>query len=223
VGLGKRTAAGTAGIVATALVHFLFIAVAILGVGKARVTRLPDAVGAGANSGKPGGSSTARVIIVQLPTSADIPAPKPNESPQLPAEVQKPSMLQVTGPDSIPLPPLEFDVDGVATEASEADLIARTKLAGLYENQIRARIERGWTQPGESVRELAYSCRVKVRQKRDGQVEDVSLENCEGSFEWLNSLVQSIYSASPLPGAPHPGVFAHSFSMQFRSSAFQGR
>jgi hypothetical protein len=216
--LAKRTAAGTAGIVATVLLHSLFFAAAILGVGPAKVARLPDAVGAGANSGKPDGSSTERMIVVQLSTNADNPEPAPSEPPRL-VEVQKPSTLQVAGPDSIPLPPLEFDDDGVATEASEADLIARTKLSGLYESQIRARIERAWTQPSESVRALVYSCRIKVRQKRDGQVEDVSLENCEGSFVWLNSLVKAIYSASPLPGAPHPGVFANSFSMQFRSAA----
>ena len=219
--VGKRTAAGTAGIVATVLIHSLFIAAAILGVGAAKIARLPDAIGAGANSGKPDGSSTERMIVVQLSANAENPEPTPSESPHLQVEVQKPSMLQVTGPDSIPLPPLDFDNDGVATEASDADLIARTKLAGLYESQIRARIERAWTQPSESVRALIYSCRVKVRQKRDGQVEDVSLEDCEGSFEWLNSLVKAIYSASPLPGAPHPGVFAHSFSMQFRSAAEQ--
>jgi hypothetical protein len=219
VKLARRATAGTAGIVATVLLHSLFIAAAIWGEGTTKLTRLPDAVGAGANTGKPDGSSSERMIVVQLSTNAENHVPEPSESPQLPAAVKKPSMLQVTGPDSIPLPPLEFDDDGVAMEASEADLIARTKLAGLYESQIRARIERAWTQPSESVRALIYICRVKVRQKRDGLVEDVILENCEGSFDWLNSLVKAIYSASPLPGAPHPDVFADSFSMQFRSTA----
>jgi hypothetical protein len=217
--LAQRSVAGVMGIAATALLHALLFTAAWWG-GGARIARMPDAVGAGANSGTRDGNSIERMIIVQLSTNATDPVAD-SQSHQLTTQIQKPALLQVTGPDSIPLPPLDFDEQGTPTEASEADLIARTKLAGLYESQIRARIERAWTQPIEAVRALTYSCRVKVRQKRDGHVEDVSMENCEGSFEWLNSLVKAIYSASPLPGAPHPGVFAESFSMQFRSVAAQ--
>ncbi|MEO6080371.1 MAG: TonB C-terminal domain-containing protein [Steroidobacteraceae bacterium] len=214
----QRTTAGVMGIAATVLLHSLFFAAALWGGGARKIARLPDAVGSGANSGIPGGSSTEREIIVQLSPNSATPELEPaSNQAQLTAQIQKPSLLQITGPDSMPLPPLEFEEEGEPTEASDADIIARTKLTGLYESQIRARIERAWIQPTETIRALVYSCRVKVRQKRDGQVEDVSLENCEGSFEWLNSLVKAIYSASPLPGAPHPGVFAHSFSMQFRS------
>jgi hypothetical protein len=203
---------------ATALMHFLFLAAAWWGAGGEKIARLPDAVGSGANSGARDGSTSERMIIIQLSPNMPSSDRDPIQTSKLTAQIQKPSLLQVTGPDPMSLPPLEFDDQGTPTEASDADLIARTKLAGLYESQIRARIERAWTQPSEAVRSLMYSCRVKVRQKRDGQVEDVSLEDCEGSFEWLNSLVQAIYSASPLPGAPHPGVFANSFSMQFRSA-----
>jgi hypothetical protein len=201
------------------LLHSLFLTVAVWGVNAAKIARLPDAVGAGANIGRPDGESSERMIVIRLSRENIDTQPEITPSPQLATEQKEASVLQVTGPDAIPLPPLVFDEEGEPTEASDADLIARTKLAGLYESQIRARIERAWTQPKESVRTLVYTCRVKVRQRRDGQVEDVSLENCEGSFAWLNSLVQAIYSASPLPGAPHPGVFARSFSMQFRSTA----
>jgi hypothetical protein len=216
--LTHRAAAGATGVAATALLHILLVTAALWGSGS-RIARLPDAVGSGANSGTRDGSATERIIIVQLSPDASDPRPKLDQTPQLTVEIQKPSIVQVTGPDSLPLPPLQFDEQGTPTEASEADLIARTKLAGLYESQIRARIERAWSQPTETLRSLVYACRVKVRQQRNGEVMDVSLESCEGSFQWLNSLVQAIYSASPLPGAPHPGVFTESFSMQFRSVA----
>jgi hypothetical protein len=216
----RRALVGALGIAATALLHSLFLAV-LWGGGAARIARLPDAVGSGANFGKADGSTNERMIIIQLSPNTTRSEPEPDQALMLATQMQNPSLLQVAGPDSMPLPPLEFDEQGTPTEASEADLIARTKLAGLYESQIRARIERAWSQPSEAVRSLTYSCRVKVRQKRDGQVEDVSLENCEGSFDWLNSLVHAILSASPLPGAPHPGVFTNSFSMQFRSIAAQ--
>jgi hypothetical protein len=219
--LSRRTVAGVIGVAATVLLHSVLFAVVMWSAGQAKFTRLPDAVGAGANTGRPDGDSTERMIVIQLSPNANIPMPEQEHTPHLVTEARQPSMVQVTSPDAMPLPPLEFDNEGVAKEASDADLIARTKLAGLYESQIRARIERAWSQPTKDKYAAPYSCRVRVHQKRDGQVEDVIFENCEGSYEWLNSLVQAIYSASPLPGAPHPGVFAGSFSMQFHSVATQ--
>lgn len=218
---GHRTAAGALGIVATVALHFLLFAVAVWGDGGLRVARLPDAVGAGANSGKPDGTSAERMVVILLSLDVTESSAASSESPQLSAELIKQQMLQVTGPDVRPPPPLEFEDEGEATEASDADLIARTRLAGIYESQIRARIERSWSQPVERLNAPVYSCRVNIRQKRDGVIEDVKLEKCEGSFEWLDSLVNAIYSASPLPGPPHPGVFVDSFSMQFRSTAKQ--
>lgn len=203
--------------IATLLLHALLVAVAVWGTGAARTTRLPDAIGAGANSGQADGSSIERRITVALLPSTPGPESAPALTPQL-ATPQPEVLLQVTGPDALPLPPLEFDETGEPTAATDADLIARTRLAGLYESQIRARIERAWNQPRERFAASFYSCRVRVRQRHDGTVENVMLESCEGSFKWLDSLVTAIYSASPLPGPPHPSVFAESFSMQFRST-----
>jgi hypothetical protein len=221
--LAKRSAVGMVGVVATGLLHSLFFAVVMWSAGVAKVARLPEAVGAGANSGNRDGNSSERMIVIQFSMNLESSDSNEDQAPLLLAEVKRPSNLEVTGPDSMPLPPLEFDDEGVVAEASDADLIARTKLSGLYESQIRARIERAWVQPPKEMYAAPYSCRVKVRQARDGRVEDVSLENCEGSFEWLDSLVKAIYTASPLPGAPHPRVFAGSFSMQFRSAEVEGR
>lgn len=213
----RRATAGIAGVLATALLHFLFLAAAVWGGGARAIARLPDAVGAGANSGKPDGASDERMIVIRL--SSDVPAEQRSllESPQLAAPLIKPSMVEITGPDVAPPPPLVFEREGEATEASEADIIARTKLAGMYESQIRARIERAWSAPMAERTSSLYSCRVKIRQRRDGQIEDVKLEHCEGSFAWLDSLVVAVYSASPLPGPPHPSVFVESFSLQFKA------
>jgi hypothetical protein len=203
------------GVAATILLHALLFTAAIWGGDAARaVARLPDAVGAGANSGNPDGSSTERMIVIQLSPEMMNPDAEQSLAPKLDAP-PTPSMLQVTGPDAIPLPPLVFADGGEAAGSTDADLIARTKLAGMYESQIRARIERAWDQPKAGA-SPAYFCRVKIRQKQDGQVEDVILDNCEGSLEWLDSLTKAIYSASPLPAPPDPSVFVDSFSMQFR-------
>ena len=211
------------GVAATLLLHFLLFAMVMWGSGSRHHSRLPDAVGAGANSGNAQGTSTERMIVIQLMPEITQSEHEPQAAPQL--AISKPQkMLQVTGPDAIPPPPLEFEREGEATEASDADLIARTQLAGLYESQIRARIERAWTPPADSVSESAYAsaanyfCRVKIKQKQNGQVEDVKLDKCEGSSEWLDSLVKAIYSASPLPGPPHQSVFVDSFSMLFKGA-----
>jgi hypothetical protein len=209
------------GVVATVLLHSLLFAVAIWGDDITQVARLPDATGAGANSGRPEGDSNERMILIRLSPDIASPNPEPAMTAQLTEPLQKVAMLQVTGPDTIAPPPLEFDEEGEATEASDADLAARTKMAGLYESQIRARIERAWTAAPAEPNVPAYSCRVKIRQQRDGRIDDVSLENCEGSYAWLDSLVTAIYSASPLPGPPHPSVFVDSFSLMFRSEAVQ--
>ncbi|MEO6080916.1 MAG: energy transducer TonB [Steroidobacteraceae bacterium] len=211
----KRTAVGVMGVAATVLLHSLLFAVAIWGEGT-HIARLPDAVGAGANSGKMDGDSTERMIIIRLSPEIANPEPEPTLAPQL-TTTPKVSMLEITGPDAIAPPPLEFDDEGEVTEASEAELIARTKMAGMYESQIRARIERAWTAPKAEPYAPPYSCRVRIWQRRDGQIEDVKLEYCEGSLPWTDSLVNAIYSASPLPGAPHPSVFVASFSLTFRS------
>lgn len=201
------------GVAATILLHALLVTVTIWGDGAARrVARLPDAVGAGANTGNPDGSSTERMIVIQL--SPEITSPDAEPAVSKLAAPAKPDMIQVAGPDAMPLPPLKFEEGGEEAGSTDADLIARTKLAGMYESQIRARIERVWNQPKSAT--PAHFCRVKIRQNKDGQVEEVILEHCEGSFEWLDSLTRAIYSASPLPAPPDPRVFVESFSMQFR-------
>ncbi len=211
----QRTAAGVLGVVATVLLHSLLFAVAIWGDGVTQIARLPDAIGAGANSGRPEGDSDERMIIIRLSPDIASTNPEPSTTPQLTETLLKDSMLEITGPDALAPPPLVFDEEGEPTEASDADLVARTKMAGMYESQIRARIERAWTPPREALDQSHYSCRVKIRQQRDGRIDDVKLENCQGSFEWMDSLVKAIYSASPLPGPPHPSVFADSFALTF--------
>lgn len=215
----RKVAVGAAGMAATVVLHSLFLVVAIMGAGSKKIARLPDAIGAGANSGQFDGSSSERMILVRVSMDISSADPESTEMAELKARIT-PSPLQVTGPDVLPPPPLHFEEQGEPTEASEADLIARTKLAGMYESQIRARIERGWSPP-QTPEPRPASCRVKIIQQRDGRIEDVELEDCVGSLEWLDSLKKAIYVASPLPGAPHPSVFAESFSMRFRSDAAQ--
>lgn len=212
----RRNAVAVTGTIATVLLHVLFLSVAIVGSGQ-RLTRLPDAIGAGANSGQADGMSTERMILIRISSEISNAEAAPVLSPRLIVETAESPRLEITGPDVLPPPPLEFEDEGTPTEASESDLIARTRLAGLYESQIRARIERGWAAPVEEMKGRSYFCQLKIRQHPDGRVADVLLDSCEGSQAWLDSLVKAVYSASPLPGAPHPAVYVDSFSMIFRA------
>lgn len=98
--------------------------------------------------------------------------------------------------------------------------MARTQLAGLYEGQIRARIERAWLRPREPIGEDKFACRVLIRQSAQGVISEIEVQQCNGSDRWQRSLTDAIFAASPLPAPPNPQVFADSFSMRFEASAY---
>jgi hypothetical protein len=160
------------------------------------------------------------LIMVELQPAVQE-ARHPTESPILLEKVRAPGMLAVTGPDVLPVAPLFSSEQGEAAEASEADLVARTQLVGLYERQIRARIERAWLRPREPIGRQAgnpiqtedrFRCRVMIRQDEQGAIREVELQRCNGSARWQKSLTDAIFSSSPLPAPPNPRVFAENFS-----------
>ncbi|HUG73564.1 MAG TPA: TonB C-terminal domain-containing protein, partial [Steroidobacteraceae bacterium] len=206
------------GAAATLLLHSLFFAAAMWGGGSMpRHPDRPDAIGAGANLGRPEGDSSERRITIRL--LSDIAAkPSPTTPDAHLAAPVRQSLLDISGPDALPLPPLLIDEDGIPAENSDAELMARTKMAGIYESQIRARIERAWTLPEEIFDEQTFKCTVLIRQKRDGRISEVEMpQECGGSPAMRQSLIGAIFTASPLPAPPHPGVFVDSFSLMLHS------
>lgn len=222
----RRTAAGIFGAAATLLLHALFFTVAMWGGGgPQRVpVKPPDALGAAANTGRADGESGESRLIVRLNMAPDAQQLPAELAPRLSEEDIRQAMLEVTGPDALPMPPLRFEQEGEATESTDAEMLARTRLAGIYESQIRARIERVWTLP-QQAQGPSFSCRVEIRQRLDGRIAEVAvdLEQCEGTADWQQSLVSAIYTASPLPAPPHPSVFVDRFSLVFRASAMASR
>jgi hypothetical protein len=120
------------------VLHALLYEMAAWGAGPLkRLPDRPDAIGAGANAGKPEGESGERRMIVRLITDiASKPAAETNAHLLEPALVSP--IMQITGPDALPLPPLLIQEDGEPVQATYAEMMARTKLAGVYESQIRA-------------------------------------------------------------------------------------
>jgi TonB C terminal len=207
------------GVFGTVLVHLLLLAPVLWGGGAAKPPRPPDRMGASANAGAPVGSSSERMILIDL--TMEVREKSENTSNGiLPVLIQPTSLLKVLGPDSLPMKPLVSSPDGEAVQTTEADLIARTQLVGLYEGQIRARIERGWLRPRSVLPEEHFDCRVKISQDARGNIVQVALQECPGPAAWQDSIVRAVKSASPLPAPPDPAVFVDAFQMSFHSRGF---
>jgi hypothetical protein len=222
----RRAFVGFAGIAATLLLHSIFFAVAIWEGGRLLAHPMqPDAFGGGANAGNADGEPGERRITIAL--TAELEEIPPIEPPPqlLTQEVLQQSMLIITGQDTQPLPPIEMELPGEDAADQQAELMAHAKFAGIYESQVRARIERAWALPAAPASEPEFSCLVTIHQQPDGRVKtvDITLDKCNGSGEWQKSLSDAIFRASPLPAPPHPSAFVDSFSLMFHSAALQER
>lgn len=219
----RRSEQATVGVLAavgTLLLHTLF-AVAVWGGGTSvRYPDRPEAIGSGANRGSADGNSTERRIVVRMLSDVNSELVPRSTDAYLAELVKRALKLEITGPDSVALPPLIFIEDGALAESSDAELMARAEMMGVYESQTRARIVRAWKLPEEGA-EDDFSCRAQIRQHRDGRIMEVELpyDDCDGSPQMRQSLVNAIFTASPLPAPPHPGMFVDSFSLLLRSES----
>lgn len=216
---GARTVVGFTGIAATIGLHSLLFAVVIWDGGRLLSNpRQPDATGGGANRGRQDGEPAERRMLVMLTPEFDE-SPPPMPAPMLPEPImQQPSIVEITAPDALPLPPLEIREPGEDAADQDAQLMARARFAGIYESQVRARIERAWESLQKPSAEKGFKCLVEILQQRDGRVREVVLAKCDESPDWQQSLVDAIQTASPLPAPPVPGAFVDRFSLTFDSS-----
>jgi hypothetical protein len=198
----------------------MLLSVAIWGGGHSPLRpRLPDAVGAGANKGRPEGEMGERRITVMLMPELMNVTPLPESEPKLP-EPKLPSIVEITGLDALPLPPI-IAIPGEEVESLDAQLMARANYAGVYESQVRARIERAWELLEQPTSDKGFKCLVEILQQLDGRVKEVVLAKCDESIMWQQSLVNAIQSASPLPAPPVPSAFVDRFSLLFDSVALE--
>jgi hypothetical protein len=122
---------------------------------------------------------------------------------------------------SAPKVTLMETVDDHATPDADGDQTGRSMLFGRYMGQISARVERAWIRPRSSPGHGAFECRVQISQDRLGQVQEITLQECNADLRWQASLVQAIQSASPLPAPPDPAVFSNLLTMQFDSEPYR--
>lgn len=202
----KHLTKGLLGLVATVLLHTLFLAAIWTGGVSPQLSDLPDAIGAGANLGKPEGESAERSMTVRLLSqSSTIPNKAPKEA-LLEDALRSAAVLDITGPDALPLPPLYVHENGVPADSTQAELIAREKLFGIYQSQIRARIERAWAATVPKPGSESFKCEVLIRQQPNGSIREVELPiECGGSPEMRQSLIYAIFLWVPDMLAPASG------------------
>src|SRR5262245_32821304 len=107
-----------------------------------------------------------------------------------------------------------------AEDPSSGDRQMQAALFGRYIGQIQARIERAWLRPRTQISGDTFECRVLVLQSSEGDVQEVTLQRCNGDVRWAVSLVQAIERSSPLPAPPKPAVFSHQIQLLFRAEAY---
>jgi hypothetical protein len=111
--------------------------------------------------------------------------------------------------------------DDSSSPNSSADTATRSAMYGRYLGQISARISRAWLRPRSAIGAPMFSCRVRIDQDGRGNVQNVTLEDCNGDQRWQLSLVQAIESASPLPAPPDPSVFTRIVHANFEGRAYE--
>jgi hypothetical protein len=214
----QRTLVGLAGVLAALALQGL-LGIALWGAG---ALRTPDTerMGVRADTGVPDANSDSRMILVQLLPQTSAEQALPSESPLILDTEQVNALRTIPGTDDVPTPVFPTADEGDPGDVKVADAVASARLAGVYESQIRARIERAWLRPRESIAEQSFTCSVLVRQDKSGYVRELELAKCNGSDRWQRSLVDAIYAASPLPAPPNPQAFVDAFSMRFEAMAY---
>ena len=109
------------------------------------------------------------------------------------------------------------DVNAVTAEAS-GDAAGRAMLFGRYMGQVKARIERAWIKPSTATF-VSFQCKVQIKQSKQGDVQEVTLQRCGNDSAWQLSLVKAIQSASPLSAPPDESVFTELLTLNFNADA----
>jgi len=214
----RHLLAGTVGAAASLLIHSLIIGSALWG-GAALQTRRPLVQGLGGTATDSAGETVMTLILLNdtQPTKGP---PEPQELPSrglTTADLE----VRVLSPDPYPAIDLTHVGDSASVLSPEAhDAAERALLFGRYIGQINARIERAWLRPRTPIGDALFQCQVAINQDQRGNVQDVTLQDCNGDARWQQSLVNAIQSASPLPAPPNPEVFSSAVTLRFESAAY---
>jgi hypothetical protein len=202
--------------------HAFLIGAAIYG-GSSATPRAPSGQGMGASAIASTEEPTMTLIFIEGGAGEQSSSPLREELTSRGSAAASPT-LTIISPDSTLAPNLspadERKLDAAVLEEDAGSQQQRAALFGRYRGQIQARVERAWLRPRTGLAEGAFDCRVRIVQGRLGEVQEVTLQECNGDARWQLSLVQGIQSASPLPAPPDPSVFVTSIDLQFHADPY---
>jgi hypothetical protein len=218
------------GLIGTLLLHALGIHFALSGI-RAHRFRSPDNPILGSTPEKSDVAPSDTLVLIELPTLSKTDSDLTEERAAATATAKE-TLIAVIRPD----PPTMMDIgalqietnqeQGSQTSIDNGNGAELARLFGIYSGQIQARVERIWRRPRTPVNEGAagsklsarteyFRCQVQIVQDFVGNVQEILLPNCNGSFAWQSSLVTAIRQSSPLPAPPNPTVFSHSITLEF--------
>jgi hypothetical protein len=203
----------------TVFVHVFVVGSLTLGTGK-RASRPPENEGFQSVGRDAAGTEPVSVLIFVPDKSIHTPE-EANESAYAPPEVSEqtvknPMAIASTDGGVASTPPTleDFDASVNANKDSEGDGGEAALLFGRYMGQIKARIERAWTYPISASRRT-FQCKAQIKQSKNGDVEEITLQRCDMDSRWQASLVKAIQGASPLSAPPSEKVFTEVVTLNF--------
>lgn len=185
--------------------------------------RRPNSAGPGASALVSSNEPDMTVVFVDEPSPIQNPPPRAPSvlasrgitPPDLPLVVLSPDP-SLSGADA-----KAHDSDDTAKDTALADAAEHARLYGRYIGQVQARIERAWLRPRTGIGAPTFSCRTRIQQDRRGTVVEVTVDHCNGTDRWQQSLLSAIRTASPLPAPPDESVYADVLWLSFSSQGYE--
>lgn len=210
------------GVLGAAIVHILFTAPLLLGVG-AHKSKPRTAEGPGSVAWASQGEQFESMILLDLAaittsSASDVPEPFIETEGITPDELE----LQLASLDLRPPSEPEFEDAEEAEVANEAagDPAGNAAMFGRYMGQVAARIERVWIRPRSAIEGRHFDCRARITQDRRGNVLAIELQSCGSDERWRASLTSAILRASPLTAPPEQWLFAETITLTFSAEQY---
>ena len=206
---------------ASLLLHVLLLSHVLFG----GLTRTQQPPGPFAGSGTSVGDPRVAMVATFLedpdepPRSGGSSAAVAPRQPSSSITLARITALRLPEPGAIRFSDSDVGGDSIVRGLIESDP-HRTAMLGRYMGQINARIERAWIRPRTSVESGQFTCRAKITQAKNGAVQEIELQDCNGDGRWQASLAHAVESASPLPAPPDPDVFSRVVILDFTALPF---
>jgi TonB C terminal len=215
------------GFIGSLLLHSLVLQSALVG-SRTHKIRPPQPQNPGSSINSPSAKPADTLVFIDLPNMAKTDSEIDETLTSFRAVIKNTpiAVIPFDPSPSLDLSTLALDEEKVSAASDNGDNAERARWIGIYSGQIQARVERIWRRPRTPAIEESTSaktsnaidyfrCQAQIVQDPLGNVQEILLPNCHGSFAWQRSLVIAIQQASPLPAPPSPTVFSRTLTLEF--------